>query len=124
MKSLREFGAILLLLASCVAPAMACMAPDAQMTTEERVCCRMMKNQCGQMMEMPASHDCCKKAPKAVGETALKTDTLLLHPLTVAVLLVSSFDLFDPRDAVASWVRRPEDSPPKAPPSTSTILRL
>ena len=124
MKSLRQFGVILLLLVSCVAPAMACMAPGAEMTVEERACCRMMKNQCGQMMEMPASHDCCTKAPKTVGETALKTDTVTVHPLTFAVLLVSSFDLFTPHDAVTGWLQRPEHSPPKAPPSSITVLRI
>ena len=124
MKSIRQFGAILLLLVSCVAPAMACMTPNAEMTTEERACCRMMKNQCGQMMEMPASHDCCKKAQKTVGEAALKTDIVTVHPLTFAVLWGSSFDLFDPRDAVAGWAQRPEHSPQKAPPSSITVLRI
>ena len=124
MKLLRQFGAILLLLVFCAAPAMACMVPDAQMTTEERACCRMMKNQCGQMMEMPASHDCCKKAPKAASGGALKTDTVIVHPLAFAVLSVSSFDLVAPQNAITGWVQRPEHSPPKAPPSTITILRL
>jgi hypothetical protein len=99
------------------------MAPDAQMTTEERACCRMMKSQCGQM-EMPASHDCCKKAPKSVSESALKTDTLSLHPLMFAALWVSTFDLLAPQDATIGWIQRPQDSPPKSPPSTITILRI
>lgn len=124
VKCLRQVGAILLLLVSCVAPAMACMAPDAQMTVEERACCRMMKNDCGQMMEMPSSHDCCKKAPKTVGETALKTDTVTVHPLTFAVLWVSSFDLLAPHDAITGWVQRPEHSPPKAPLSSIAVLRI
>lgn len=55
VKVMHKLGAILLLLVSFVAPAMACMAPDAEMTVEERACCRMMKNDCGQM-EMPISH--------------------------------------------------------------------
>jgi hypothetical protein len=114
----------LLLLVSCVAPAIACMAPDAEMTTEERACCRMMQNQCGQMMEMPASHDCCKKAQKTISEAVIKTNTIAIHPLTFAVVFVSSFDLLAPHNALTGWVHRPEYSPPKPPPSSITILRI
>lgn len=124
MKAIRQFGAIVLLLLSCVAPAMACLAPDAQMTTEERACCRMMKNDCGPMMEMPASHNCCKKVPAAVSETALKTDAIAVHPLILHLLVVSSFDVFASHDASTGWVRSPEHSPPKAPPTNITVLRI
>jgi hypothetical protein len=122
VKHFRQFGALLLLLVSCVAPTMACLAPDAQMTTEERACCRMMKNQCGQM-GMSASHGCCKKAP-SVSDSALKTDTVTMHPVAFAVLWVSLFDLLAPHDAITGWVERPEYSPPKSPPSAITILRI
>jgi hypothetical protein len=72
VNSLRQFGAILLLLVSCGAPAMACITPDTRMTVEERACCRVMKNQCGEM-EMPASHDCCKGLPTDINTGALKS---------------------------------------------------
>jgi hypothetical protein len=123
VKSLRQIGAILLLLVSSVAPAMACMAPDAQMTTEERSCCRMMKSQCGQM-EMATSHDCCKKAPKSVQDSALKTDTVSIHSAAFVALWVSSFELLTPEATSNGWVQRPEHSPPKSPPSAITILRI
>jgi hypothetical protein len=48
MRILRQFG-VLLLLVSCLAPAMACMVPNAEMSTQEPACCRMMKSQCGQV---------------------------------------------------------------------------
>lgn len=123
VKFLRQFGAVLLLLFSCVAPAMACMAPDAQMTVEEQACCRMMKHQCGQM-EMPGSQDCCKKAPPAVHDNALKTDTVAFHPAVFVTLWVSSFDLLVPEAAAESWLPRPEHSPPKSPPSIISSLRV
>jgi len=47
MRVIRQFGVLVLLLVSCLAPAMACMVPNAEMSTQERTCCRMMKNQCG-----------------------------------------------------------------------------
>ncbi len=123
MKSLRQFGAILLLLVSCVAPAMACMAPAAQMTVEEQACCRMMKSQCGQM-GMPGSHDCCKKVSAAIYDHALKTDTASLHPAVFVTLWVSSFDLLAPQSVAEGWLRRPEHSPPKPPPSIISSLRV
>ena len=123
MKSLRQFGAVLLLLVSFVAPAMACMTPDAQMTVEERACCRMMKSQCGQM-EMPGSNDCCKKVPAAAHDNALKTDTVSFHPAVFVTLWVSSFDFFAPQAVAEGWLPRPEDSPPKSPPSIISSLRV
>jgi hypothetical protein len=120
VKSLRQFGAVLLLLVSCVAPAMACMAP---VTVEEQACCRMMKSQCGQM-EMPGSHDCCKKAPAAVYDNALKTDTASFHPAVFVTLWVSSFDLLAPQAVAEGWLPRPEHSPPKSPPSIISSLRV
>ena len=113
-----------MLLVSFVSPAMACLAPEAQMTPAERACCRMMKSECGQMTAMPGSHKCCNKIPQALNETALKTGTVAVHPLKVAVLLDHSFCDLTPRSAGADWVRRPELSPPRGQPSTITILRI
>jgi hypothetical protein len=123
VKSLRQFGAVLLLLVSCVAPAMACMAPDAQMTVEEQACCRMMKSQCGQM-EMPASHDCCTKTPVAACDNALKTDMAAFYPAVFVTLWVSSFDLLAPHAVAEDWLQRPEHSPPKSPPSIISSQRV
>jgi len=123
VKSLRQFGAILLLLVSCVAPAMACMAPDAQMTTEERACCRMMKSQCGQM-EMPSSRDCCKKTSTSDRDNALKTESVSYHPVVFVVVWVYSSEVLAPQDASNGRIQRPEHSPPKSPPSAITILRI
>lgn len=123
MKSLRQFGAVLLLLVSFVAPAMACMAPNAEMTVEERACCRMMKNDCGQM-EMPASHDCCKKTPGTLHDNALRSDSASFHPLVAVAVWVPLFDLFPPHDETNGWVQCPEHSPPKPPPSIISALRV
>ncbi len=112
------------MLVSFVAPAAkACMAPDVQMTAEERACCRMMKNDCG-LIEMPASHDCCKKTPGAFYNNALRSDSVSFHPRVDVAVSVPSFDLFRPHDATNGWVRRPEHSPPKPPPSILSTLRV
>lgn len=123
MTALRQFGVLVLLLVSCVAPAMACMIPDAQMSAEERICCRMMKGQCGQM-EMPASHGCCQKTPQSVYINAPAPKTGPVHPVTVTAIWLAASELVNPNASVARWVDRPEYSPPKSPPSTVSILRI
>jgi hypothetical protein len=123
MRVLRQFGVLGLLLVSCLTPAMACMVPDAQMNAQERACCRMMNDQCGQM-GMAASHGCCQKTPQRVYISApvAKTATVRLVPVT-AIWLTAS-ELLNPSAIVARWVDGPEYSPPKSPPSTVSILRI
>ncbi len=123
MKFLHQLAAVLLLLLLFVVPAMACIAPDAAMTAEERACCRMMKNNCGQM-EMPASHDCCKKKPAALQDTSLRCDLVTFHLLVSTEVCASFLDLLPSAEPPYGWVQRPEHSPPKSPPSIISALRL
>jgi hypothetical protein len=123
MRLLRQSGVLVLLLVTCLAPAMACMAPDAQMNTGERACCHMMKNQCGQM-DMPASHGCCQKTPLGVHDNALDTKAVTFHPVVVPVICLAASELVNPTSAVAGWIEHPDYSPPKSPPSTISILRI
>jgi len=123
MRVLRQFGVLVLLLVTCLAPAMACMLPDAAMSTQERACCRMMKNQCGQM-GMPASHGCCQKTPPSVHDNALDTKTVALHPVAITTIWLVTSELLHPTTAVVGWVEHPEYSPPKSPPSAVSILRI
>src|ERR1700737_3477777 len=113
MRVLRQFGVLVLLLVSCLAPAMACMVPNAEMSSQERACCRMMKNQCGQM-GMPASHGCCQKTPLSVHDNALDTKPVTLHPVVVAVIWLAAPELVNPSCVVAGWVEHPDYSPPKS----------
>lgn len=120
---LRRFGVLVLLLVSCVAPAMACMVPDGTMSVQERACCRMMKNQCSQM-EMPKSHGCCQKSPFGVRNNALDTKVTTFHPAAAPVIWLAAFELMNPTSAVTGWVEHLDSSPPKSPPSTISILRI
>jgi len=122
MYILRQFGVLALLLVSYLAPAMACMVPNAQMKTEERACCRAMKNRCGQM-EMPASQDCCQKALPGAYDNALSTKAMAFHPLVISVIWLAAFEV-KPASHVTGWIERPDYSPPKSPPSTISILRI
>jgi hypothetical protein len=123
MMALRQFGVLLLLLVSCVAPAMACMMPDAAMSAQERACCRMMKNQCGQM-GMPASHGCCQKNPLGVHDNALDTKATNFHPIAAPVVWLAAFELENSTSSAAGWVERPDYSPPKSSATTISILRI
>jgi hypothetical protein len=123
MKGLRQFGVLVLLLVTSLAPAMACMVPDAQMSAQERACCRTMSSQCGQM-EMPASHGCCQKTPASLYDHALETKTVAFHPVVVPVLWLAASELVHPIAAVTAWVGRPNYTPPKSLPATVSILRI
>src|SRR5271163_2252652 len=124
MRVLRQFGVLVLLLVSCLAPAMACMVSSAEMNIEERACCRTMKNQCGQMGNMPASHGCCQKTPPSVHDNALDTKTVTFHPVVASVIWLSALELVNPASTVVGWVEHSDYSPPESPPSTISILRI
>jgi hypothetical protein len=123
VKLLRQFGAVLLLLVSFVAPAMACMAPDSGMTVAERACCRAMKNDCGQM-KMSGSHDCCRKTPGALYDRAVRSDFVSFHPVLAIAAWTLPLDHFPPYDIANGWIPRPEHSPPKPPLSIISVLRV
>jgi hypothetical protein len=122
MRIFRQFG-VLLLLVSCLAPAMACVVSSTEMNPEERACCRAMKNQCGQV-EMPASHGCCQKTPPSVHDNALDIKAVTFHPAVATVIWLAAFELVNPPSTVIGWVERPDYSPPESPPSTISILRI
>lgn len=123
MKTIRHLGVILLLLLSCAAPLMACVSPEAEMTAAERACCRVMRNQCGQM-EMPVSQDCCAKAPPAIFENALKSNPVRVQPVGAIVLWVAAFGELTRDSASHASNQSPEHRPPKSPPAAITVLRI
>jgi hypothetical protein len=123
VRILRQIGVLVLLLATGLAPAMACMVPGALMTTEERACCRMMHNQCEQM-GMPASHGCCQKAPQSTLDKALITNATNYHPVAVAVASLAIYEQLPAPLVTAEWIDRPDYSPPQFPPGSNSILRI
>jgi hypothetical protein len=123
MKSIRQFGIVMLLLASYLAPVMACMVPDVQMNAEERACCRAMKNECGQM-EMQTSHGCCQKTPQSARDNALDTKAVTYHPVAVAAVWLTVAESLHSTSNAAGWVEHPGYSPAQSPPSSSSVLRI
>ena len=123
MKAARQFGIVILLLVSYLTPAMACMAPDAQMNAVERACCQAMKNQCEQR-GMPASHGCCQKAPKSAQENALDTKAVTHHPIAVAIVWLSAARLLNGNSVATGLAEYADYSPSQSPPSSISILRI
>jgi hypothetical protein len=123
MRIRHQFGAVVLLLMSWLAPAMGCLVPDAQLTPQERACCRTMKDQCGQM-RMPASHDCCQKDIQALRYDTLQVKSVDLHPDIVATTHLILTNLWNPELASHGWVEYLEWSPPQSPPASISVLRI
>jgi hypothetical protein len=123
MKNLRQVGMLVLLLVTCLLPAMACMVPAAQMSAQERVCCRTMSTQCGQT-DIQTSRGCCQKTPASLYDHALSTKTAEFHPVAVRVIWLPASDLVNPIAAVTAWVERPDYTPPKFPLPAISILRI
>ena len=123
MRVLRQFGVSVLLFVSCAAPTMACMVPNAEMSVQERACCRMMNNQCGQV-GMPATHGCCQKTLPSVYENALDTKGVKSHPVVVPVICLAASELVNPASAVTGWAEHPDYSPPESPLAIISILRI
>lgn len=119
----RQLGALILLLVTCLAPAMACMVPGAEMSAQERSCCRAMKNQCGQM-GMPASHGCCQKDPQSVHDNALTTKAVALSPVAITAIWLTAFNALPLPSVVVGCVEHPNYSPPESPPPAVSILRI
>jgi len=124
MKAFRQIGVMVLLLVSWLAPAMACMVPDTQMTAEERSCCQAMHDECGQM-DMPASHGCCQKAPLlSFLNNAVASKAVAVHATVVPIVWLGVSEMMSSPTALSGWVEYNDPSPPTSPPSTISILRI
>ena len=123
MRALLKLGVLVLLLASSLTPAMACMVPAARMTPEERACCRLMNYQCGQM-QMSKSSGCCQKTPAGALDNALATRPSASHPIPVSTVWLTPSELQNQIPSDAGRFEHAVYSPPKSPPSTISILRI
>ncbi len=120
---IRQIGVLALLLASCLAPVTACMVPGARMSAEERACCHLMGDQCGQA-EMPPSHGCCHKTAPGLHGGAVDTKFVSLHPAAVSVVQWIAFELLNPSFAIGGRVEHADLSLQGSPPSSLPILRI
>jgi hypothetical protein len=73
---------------------------------------------------MPASQDCCAKAPPAVFENELKSNPVRFQPVAAFVLWIASFNVLAQDSVGQAWLHSPEHWPPKSPPLAITVLRI
>src|SRR5438105_743780 len=120
MRILRIFAVLALLILWGALPALACLLPQRALTPAEMKCCAQMAGNCSGKMQ--AAHSCCKPVANQ-GVTAL-TAANQVHRLPLAHLAAPLPLGLSPltRDSI-----RPEwqvHSPPGAPPTLATILRI
>lgn len=123
MKAFRQFSIVILLLASYLTPAMACMVSDVQMNAEERACCQSMQNHC-ERMGMPASHGCCQKSPHSALDKALITKATNSQLVAVAPVWLTACEWLQPSLVAAEQINWSDDSPPQFPPGSNSVLRI
>lgn len=123
MRVVHQIGIVVLLLMLGIAPAVACMIPAAEMTPEERLCCRMMSNDCGQM-EMPASHSCCQKTPQSLHASALVEKSVTLYPVVVLELWLTAAERAKNNPAFGASLQRTVHPPPNDSSASISILRV
>ena len=107
-------------------PIMACVVPNAQMTVEEKQCCKEMDGNCQpDGSGMPMSHSCCKTSVQVrhdfrpAATFSFYAPSLVASALEfpLALPLVEQSSLFD------SWVSR-SHAPPDEPLDASAPLRI
>jgi len=123
MRHLRQLGIVVLLLASYLSPAMACMVADVPMNAEERACCQAMRTHCEQM-GMPASHGCCQKVPKSTLDSALIRKATTSQPVAITSTWLAAAEKFRPSFIAMGWFAQPDYSPPQSPPGSIPVLRI
>src|ERR1700680_1730419 len=107
-------------------PVMACVVPDAAMTSAERGCCKKMAEQCGDM-GMAKPHPCCQMTATPADFHALKTASSQVHH--VSLVLFHALPLTSQADAYfssAQWSSPVSctHSPPGLESLATTVLRI
>lgn len=104
-------------------PLMACMLPDADLTVEERECCKSMADDCGQMA-MPASHSCCKVVTRQADSYLINSRFPAIHSVSSVTLFVAALEDPVPASPLRANTIFEGHSPPTSPPEAISILRI
>jgi hypothetical protein len=116
----RTFAFVLLAIIVTGVPTLACFVPDAQLTAEERDCCKHMADMCGPRL-MPTSHSCCKTAIRGNEDVRIEQQRSTAPAMDV-VTVVS--ELTQPAIINASLSISIAASPPESLPSSIPVLRI
>src|ERR1700730_5250469 len=95
-------------------PIMACAIPDAQLTADEKQCCKDMGGDCGQGASgMPMSHSCCKTAVQPPHDFRPSSTVSFSGPSLAisAVNFAPALPLPRESNQFASWLSRTPPAP-------------
>jgi hypothetical protein len=106
-------------------PIMACAIPVAQLTADEKQCCKDMGGDCAQAAGMPMPHSCCKTAVLSPHDfRPSSTFSFTAHSMVVnAVEFPIAVSLAEQRGQYASWPPQ-VPSPPREALDASAPLRI
>ena len=117
-----KLAALLLALSVFASPLMACLQPDATLTTEERECCRKMAGECG---KMPASHSCCKTTVRDTDPYLSNSRVQISAPAHAAQAVPPVSEIIGLPGLVSQFVTSSDaHAPPESPPVKTSILRI
>lgn len=122
MKSVCKFAGLLLALSVFALPLMACLLPDASLTTEERECCRKMAGECG---KMPSSHSCCKTTVRDADPYLINSRLQISAPAQATQAVLPVGEITGLPDLISQFVISSDaHAPPESPPVKTSILRI
>jgi hypothetical protein len=107
-------------------PIMACVTPDAQLTVEEKQCCKEMGGDCQpDQSGMPMSHSCCKTTVQPRNDFRPGSTILAPVPVLVVAFIKPPVEFFSPDQFIehALWLRQSQSSPGEAT-NASSPLRI
>jgi len=121
MDELRKLAAMLVAVVMLGLPAMACLVPDGQLTSDERECCKQMAGMCASG-SMANSHPCCRTTVHPRNDATVTAAWSPARVTLVAVVVVSiSAEFPIPGGSIAAFIAA---SPPESPLPSITVLRI
>jgi hypothetical protein len=107
-------------------PIMACVVPDAQLTPEEKQCCKEMGGGCQpDQSGMPMSHSCCKTTVQPRNDFRPGSTISAPVPILVVAFVKPPAEFFSSDQFIehALWLRQSRSSPGEAT-NASSPLRI
>jgi hypothetical protein len=115
-----QFVSIILSAIVFAIPVSACLTPNADMSMEQRECCKKMADRCETSM-MPSSHSCCQHP---VSRHTAAASRIRSRDLGSAITMLAEDFSSLPRRPMIEITASTFESPPESPPQRVTILRI
>jgi hypothetical protein len=105
-------------------PIMACVTPDAQLTVEEKQCCKEMGGDCQpDQSGMPMSHSCCKTTVQPRNDFRPSSTISAPVPVLVVAFTKPPVEFLSPDQSIehALWLRQSHSPPGEATDALSPL---